>query len=179
MDFSKIKAPVSHGTGQFDSNLFRYFGNNIVVESGVLFFHPENISVADKVYIGHQSILNGYFKGQLTIGEGSWIGQHCFLHAAGTICIGKSVGIGPFVKILSSQHQDINTEIPVMSNPLDFAPVVICDGADIGIGTIILPGVTIGEGAIIGAGAVVNRNVIPYSVYAGVPAKLVRNRKRP
>ncbi|NCO41067.1 MAG: N-acetyltransferase, partial [Armatimonadetes bacterium CG_4_10_14_0_8_um_filter_66_14] len=54
--------------------------------------------------------------------------------------------------------------------------VVIEDGCDIGVGTVILPGVTIGEGSIVGAGAVVTRNVAPYSVYAGVPAKKLRDR---
>ncbi|NCO95922.1 MAG: N-acetyltransferase, partial [Armatimonadetes bacterium CG_4_9_14_3_um_filter_66_14] len=56
------------------------------------------------------------------------------------------------------------------------AEVVIEDGCDIGVGTVILPGVTIGEGSIVGAGAVVTRNVAPYSVYAGVPAKKLRDR---
>ncbi len=48
---------------------------------------------------------------------------------------------------------------------------------DIGVGATILPGVRIGEGSIVGAGSVVNKNVPPYRVVAGVPAQLVRKRK--
>jgi len=113
----------------------------------------------------------------MVIGDHVWIGQGCFLHSAGGIEIGKAVGIGPGVTILTSAHKDDDSSIPVMANELEYKKVIIQDGCDIGVGAIILPGVTIGEGAIIGAGSVVNRNVPPYSVAAGVPAQIIRNRK--
>jgi acetyltransferase-like isoleucine patch superfamily enzyme len=178
MDFSNTKIPVSHGNGEINFTAFKYFGTNIVMEAGVLVFHPETISIMNKVYVGHNTLLKGYYKGQMYIDEGTWIGQNCFLHSAGGITIGKAVGIGPGVKILTSYHADTNPEIPVMHNPLEFGPVEIKDGADIGIGTIILPHVTIGEGAIVGAGSVVTRDIPPFSVYAGSPARFLRNRKK-
>jgi acetyltransferase-like isoleucine patch superfamily enzyme len=177
MDFSNIKAPASHGKGEIYNAAFKLFGKEIVMEDGVLVFHPETISLSDKVYVGHNTILKGYYKGEMNIGEGTWIGQNCFLHSAGGIYIGKVVGIGPGVKILTSYHTDTNPDIPVMHNPLEFGRVEIMDGADIGIGTIILPNITIGEGAIVGAGSVVTRDVPPFSVYAGSPARFLRNRK--
>ena len=54
------------------------------------------------------------------------------------------------------------------------APVHICKGAHVGMGTIVMPGVTIGEGAIIGAGAVVSRDIPPYAIAVGCPAKVVK-----
>ncbi len=176
MDFSNINKPSSHGNGKYQIKNFNYFGKEIVIEDGVLVFHPENISIADKVYIGHQTILKGYYKGELFIGEGTWIGQYCFIHSAGSVKIGKSVGIGPYVKILTSVHEDLDISIPYIVNPLKFSSVLIGDGADIGIGSIILPGVMIGEGAVIGAGSVVTKNVEAYTVCAGVPARFLRNR---
>lgn len=176
MNIPKIKVPVSHGTGEFNSEDFRLMGKDVIIENGVLVFHPENISIFDKVYIGHNTLLKAYYKNEMTIGEGTWIGQSCFFHSAGGIHIGKSVGIGPCVKIISSSHEDKHPELPVMYNPLVFGPVVIGNGADIGVGTIILPNVSIGEGAIVGAGSVVTRDIEPYSVYAGVPAKFLRKR---
>ena len=59
---------------------------------------------------------------------------------------------------------------------LEFGEVIIEDGCDIGIGSVILPGVKIGEGSIVGAGAVVTKDVLPYSVVAGNPAKSLRKR---
>jgi len=90
--------------------------------------------------------------------------------------IGRAVGIGPRVTILTSQHELSNRDIPVYFSPLDFQIVKIEDGADIGAGCIILPGVTIGEGAVIGAGSVVTKDVPAYEVWAGVPARMIRTR---
>ena len=61
-----------------------------------------------------------------------------------------------------------------MDGALAFAPVVLRDGCDIGVGAIILPGVTIGENAQVGAGAVVTRDVAPGVVVAGNPAREIR-----
>jgi acetyltransferase-like isoleucine patch superfamily enzyme len=169
-------SPKSHGTGSYDSREFAQFGNGVVIEPGVLVFHPENIVLEDNVYIGHYTILKGYYKNQIVIEEGTWIGQQCFLHGAGGLDIGKNVGIGPGVKIITSAHVEEWEGKPILHNPIEFAPVVIEDGADIGIGAIVLMGVTIGCGAQIGAGAVVTRDVPPFAVCAGVPAKVVRMR---
>ena len=66
--------------------------------------------------------------------------------------------------------------MPVCSRPVEMAPVVIEDDADIGVGAIILPGVRIGRGAKVGAGAVVTRDVPAYAVVAGAPARVPAER---
>jgi acetyltransferase-like isoleucine patch superfamily enzyme len=166
----------SHGSGAFRPEDFRELGPDCVFETGVLVFHPENIALGRNVYLGHHAILKGYYKGQLRIGDESWIGQQCFLHAAGDLTIGARVGVGPGVKILTSQHEEAGRETPVLFSPVAMAPVVIEDDADIGLGAILLPGVTIGRGAVIGAGAVVTRDVPAYAVVAGSPARILRHR---
>lgn len=176
METDNSRSPGSHGDGQFDNSDFKSLGKNVVIEKGVLVFHPENITIGDNVYVGHQTILKAYYKGKMEIGEGSWIGQQCFFHSAGDIVIGKAVGIGPGVKIITSHHEDINTTEPVLYQELKFKAVIIEDGADLGVGSIILPGVKIGKGAIIGAGAVVNTDIPDFAVAAGVPAKIIRIR---
>jgi acetyltransferase-like isoleucine patch superfamily enzyme len=147
-----------------------------VLEAGVLVFHPENVSLGRNVYVGHQTILKGYHKNQMVIGDETWIGQQCFLHAAGGISIGARVGIGPGVKILTSSHTEAGRQTAVLFSPIEMAAVTVEDDADIGVGAILLPGVTVGRGAIVGAGAVVTRNVPAYAVAAGVPARLLRHR---
>ncbi len=175
----KIESPKinkSHGSGEFNPNDFNRLGKNVVFEKGVLVFHPENIEIGDNVYIGHYTILKGYHKNLMIIGDHTWIGQQCFLHSGGGLRIGKAVGIGPKVTILTSQHQALARDVPVYFTPLEFAEVVLEDGCDIGAGAIILPGVRIGEGAIIGAGAVVTCDIPPYEIWAGVPARRMRAR---
>ncbi|MBM3146019.1 MAG: acyltransferase [Chloroflexi bacterium] len=166
----------SHGSGLFERFQFKNIGENVVFEPGVLVFHPENIAIGDNVYIGHYSILKGYYKNEMTIGDGTWIGQQCFFHSAGGLAIGRDVGIGPGVKILTSSHAFDDADVPILHSPIEFAPVVIGDGSDIGVGAIILPGVTIGRGVQVGAGAVVTESVADYQVVAGVPAVVLRQR---
>lgn len=170
-------SPRSHGTGEFQLSQFAKLGQNIVFETGVMVFHPENIEIENDVYIGHYTILKGYYKNKMTIGEGTWVGQQCFFHSAGGIEIGSHVGIGPAVKILTSSHTLENIHSPILHNPVEFAPVKIGNNSDIGVGAIILPGVNIGVGVQVGAGAVVTQSVEDYAVVAGVPAKILYYRK--
>ena len=166
----------THGTGAFEVSQFRSLGDDCVFESGVLVFHPENITLGRNVYVGHQVILKGYYKNEMLIGDEVWIGQQAFIHAAGGVTIGDRVGVGPGVKILTSTHAEAGREMPVLFSPLEMAPVVIEQDADVGVGAIILPGVTVGRGAVVGAGAVVTNDVPAYAIVAGVPAKLLRYR---
>lgn len=177
MDFEGLRKYKSHGTGCFKLKDFKKIGKNVVFERGVLVFHPENIEIGDNVYIGHNTILKAYHRNKFIIGNNSWIGQGCYFHSAAGIRIGNAVGIGPMVKIISSYHKEEGLDKPILFSPLEFKEVVLEDGCDIGIGSIILPGVRIGKGAIIGAGSVVTKDVSAYSIAAGVPAKLLRKRK--
>ncbi len=166
----------SHGTGAFTALDFKSVGPDCVFETGVMVFHPQNITLGRNVYVGHQTILKAYHKNELHIGDETWIGQQCFFHSAGGIRIGARVGIGPGVKIITSVHVEAGRATPVLFSPLTFAPVVIEDDADIGTGAILLPGVTIGRGAVVGAGAVVTKDMPAYAMVAGVPAKILRER---
>lgn len=166
-------APRSHGSGTFARGDFRACPDSVVLEPGALAFHCENISLGEDVYVGHHAILKGYYKNELVVGRGTWIGQGAFLHAAGGIRIGEIVGIGPKVSILTSVHRDPGRELPIMKGELELAPVVLEDGCDIGVGAVILPGVTIGKGAQVGAGAVVTRDVPAYAIAAGSPARVI------
>lgn len=166
----------SHGTGAFEPDDFARCGDDCVFETGVLVFHPERIQLGHNVYVGHQTILKGYYKEEMTIGDETWIGQQCFFHSAGGLTIGVRVGIGPGVRIITSRHAEVGRDTPILMSPLEFLPVTIEDEVDIGVSATVLPGVRIGRGAQIGAGAVVAEDVPDYAVAAGVPARVIRNR---
>lgn len=170
--------PKSHGTGNFREIDFRKLGERVVFEAGVLIFHPENIIIGSDVYIGHQTILKGYYKGELTIGDGTWIGQQCFFHSAGNLRIGKNVGIGPGVKIITSYHGEDGIAKPVLHSKVFFEEVIVEDDSDLGVASIILPGVRIGKGVVVGAGAVVTKDVPDYAVVIGSPARIIRYRNQ-
>ena len=171
-----MRRPRSHGTGRFTPADLALLGEGVVLEEGVLIFHPETVSLHERVYVGHQTILKGYYKNKMVIGAGTWIGQRCFFHSAGGIEIEEDVGIGPGVQILTSKHQDPGPDRPIMDGALDFAPVRVGRGSDIGVGAILLPGVSLGRGVQVGAGAVVTRDAPDFAVIAGNPARILRMR---
>jgi acetyltransferase-like isoleucine patch superfamily enzyme len=174
--------PRSHGSGQIDRARLGSCPSSVVFEDGALVFHPENVYLGDNVYVGHYAILKGYYKNQLRVGSGTWIGQGAFLHAAAGIDIGRDVGIGPKAVVLTSAHELPSGDaaaaeeapVPILHRPLHFAPVRLLDGCDIGVGAIVLPGVTVGAYAQVGAGAVVTADVPPRAIVAGNPARVLR-----
>ncbi len=172
-----MKLRTRQGDGTVRPDDFRAYGEGVVIEPGAVILHPENVSLGDGVYVGHYAVLNGYHAGELVCGPGTWIGQHCLLHGAGGLALGAEVGVGPGCRILTSEHQDPGPHRPIMSGPLQLAPVSIGDGSDLGCNAVILPGVTIGQGVQVGAGAVVRGDLPSFSVALGVPARVVRQRK--
>lgn len=109
------------------------------------------------------------------IGYNCQINENVFIQGA---YIGNNVLIAPNVSILSVSHNYASTEIPIINQgETDSNPPTIEDDVWLGRNVIIMPGITIGTGSIIGAGAVVTKNVAPYSVMGGIPAKLIKYRK--
>lgn len=145
-------------------------------EADVLIFHPENVHLGRNVYVGHRTILKGYYNNTMRIGDETWIGQMCFFHSAGGIEIGAGVGIGPGVIILTSTHAEHGRTVAPLFSPVETAKVHVEDEVNIGVGAIVMPGVRVGRGAKIGAGAVVTHDVAAYSIVAGAPARFMRER---
>ena len=93
------------------------------------------------------------------------------LYSAAKITIGTKVAISREAFICTASH-----DISYPNRPLITAPITICDGVWIGARATILPGVTIGEGAVVAAGAVVTRDVEPWTVVGGNPARVIKKR---
>ena len=107
----------------------------------------------------------------LSVGEDTTIGNNSFFDARDGITIGSCVNIAAEVRIYTREH-DIDD--PYFSET--GGPVVIEDYAYIGTRVTILPGVKIGYGAVVASGAVVTKDVPPYMLVGGVPAKIIRER---
>lgn len=108
------------------------------------------------------------------IGKGSIIGSNAILDARAGIDIGENVNLSSNVSIWTYQHDYRDPEFKCI--PEHFGPVKIGNRAWIGPNTVILHDVEIGEGAVVAAGAVVTKNVPPYTLVGGVPAKVIGER---
>ena len=125
-----------------------------------------------KVNIEH----NALFSPKVSLGDYSGIGVNAKIY--GTCVIGNHVMMGEDCTIITRNHKFDRTDIPMMEQGFEEEkPVHIGNDVWIGDRVTIMPGVHIGDGCVIGAGAVVTRDIPPYSIAAGVPAKVLRRRK--
>ena len=174
----------AYGEGEFDAMmrravwraLARRFGDGVQIGRGVLCRHPETFEIGSNVFIGDQAVLQGRFDGRCVIGDHVWIGPQSYFDARDLV-IEEAVGWGPGAKVLGSTHTGVPTTVPIIQTDLTIRPVRIGAWSDIGVNAVVLPGVTVGKGAIVGAGAVLTEDVEPFTVVAGVPARLIRRRE--
>lgn len=136
--------------------------------------HP-GISVGRNVWIQDSVIVNAN-RGQVTIGDRSWLGPFCLVYGNGGVSIGANVLVAAHSTINTVSHESARCDIPINDQPVVTDPVIIEDDVWIGLNAVILQGVTIGRGAIIGAGAVVNRSIPAWSIAVGVPARVIGRR---
>ncbi len=131
------------------------------------------ISVGDRTTIYPYALLktNG---GSIEIGPDSSVHDYCVLYGNGGIRTGKNVHIAAHTAIVASGHVYEKIETAGFSDEMVNKGIKIEDNVWIGVSAVILDGVTIGIGSVIGAGAVVTKDVPPYSVVVGVPARVIK-----
>jgi acetyltransferase-like isoleucine patch superfamily enzyme len=154
-------------------------GNNTIVESQVLFrsgLKNEYVKVGDFCRIWNGAELHSH-GGFIEIGDYCSINPYSIIYGSGGVKIGNFVRIATHTVIVASMHVFDRLDIPIKSQGCKASGIVIEDDVWIGAGVCILDGVRIGTGAVIAAGAVVNRDVPPYHVVAGVPARVVKQRE--
>nr|WP_286011456.1 acyltransferase [Methylovulum psychrotolerans] len=134
--------------------LLKKLGKGGFIDYGTYIRYPFKVSIGDKVWINRSC---AFYPGYLKEAE---------------IIIGNHVSIGPETSIFAAAHDYHRLDLPDIGKT-----VRIGDHVWIGGRCIILPGVEIGEGAVVGGGSVVTKNVAPYTVVAGNPAKLINNRE--
>lgn len=168
-------------------NHIRYFiqkyrlgkcGENIFFDKNIeLMRNPKNIFLEENIYIKEGTkICACNDKAIIEIGKNTSIGYNNFIFASNKITIGDNCMIAPFVYIVDSNHgTDRGTPMNQQANVT--APIKI--GSDVWIGShcTILKGITIGDGSIVAAGSVVTKDVEPYSIVGGVPAKKIGERE--
>ena len=123
-------------------------------------------------YIDQIVWLNG---DNIEIGEKVGFNFGCYVNGFGGLTIGDNTIIGPYTMIHTANHE-METDRPIPEQGWNLGPVVIGAGCWIGMGVCILPGVTLGDGCVVGAGSVVTRDVEPYSIAVGNPAKAIKSR---
>jgi len=167
--------------GAFRNELqFRKRHPDARITDGVLLLGADRISAGRQLFLDRRAYLNtGAMNergGYIRMGDNVEIGPYAVLWGAGGITIGNNVHIGAHVSITAHEARHIDPDRDEVFGPLDFdfAPVVIEDHVLICAGAQIIPGVRIGHHAMIGAGAVVVRDIPPYALAVGCPARVIK-----
>ncbi len=139
---------------------FRYFGENCEFRAGAYAITCSKISLGDNVIIRPNTMLFADPR------EGE----------NGSIVIEDDVMLGSGVHIYVANHRFDNTNEPIISQGhYEAKSVILKKGSWVGANSIILAGVTIGENSVVGAGSIVTKDIPPFTVYAGNPAKFIKN----
>ena len=133
-------------------NLAKSCGDNVLIQPGVFLFALERLELGDNVSIHPM----------------------CYVDGTGGLRIGNNVSIAHSSTVMTTNHSWDDLSIPIKYNRVVDAQVAIADDVWIGCGWRILAGVTIGKRSVVAAGAVVNRDVAPGTLVAGVPARPVK-----
>ena len=181
-------------------NIFGSMGNEVFIQHGVEITGSSFIEIGNGVNIfkgvrldakGHQN-NRMYISNQVTIernvdigcmdntsiyiDENTYIAPGVCIAGQGDIRIGKNCLIASHCGIYANNHVFTDLLLPIKQQGVTRDGITIEDDCWLGHGVTVLDGVTIGEGSIIGAGAVVNKDIPPYSIAVGVPAKVIKHR---
>lgn len=162
---------------RFNSNIEA--GERLIIKRGVEFALTDNAVLR----FGDDCTIREYVYFQLTkpaptveIGNNVVIGRYSMLTAKKGIKIGDYTIIGSFVQVIDHDHE-MKKGVEIKNQLAQIEPITIGRDVWIGSGAKILKGVKIGEGAVIGANAVVTRDIPPYAIAVGLPAKVIKYRK--
>jgi galactoside O-acetyltransferase len=158
--------------------LFKRCGKNLRIDSGVTILGFENISLGDNVSFMKNSYVYAHDGGELLIGDNFTVNSNSQLGASfGKIVIGNDCAIAPNCVLRSSNHNFENPDIPFREQGHIYGEIMIEDDVWIASNCVITANTKIGRSSVIGAGSVVTKDIEPYSVVGGVPAKLIKKRK--
>ena len=134
------------------------------------------IDLGKQILIGRNTILSCN-DARIRIGNFVSVGPFCFFASKSSIDVGSNVSIGSGTHLMAGGHAFDDPYVPVIRQKRLSKGITVEDGAWLGTGTKVLDGVTIGQNSIVGSGAVVTENIPAYSIAAGVPARVIRERK--
>jgi len=136
----------------------------------------DRVTICRGAIIRPSNLYGGAIGQGLRIGNNSNIGAYNYVGCSGFISIGDNVMIGPRVSLFAENHNFSDPSIPMKEQGVTEQFIKIEDDCWIGGNSVILAGVTIGRGAVIAAGSVVTKDVLPYQIVGGCPAKPIKSR---
>jgi acetyltransferase-like isoleucine patch superfamily enzyme len=158
--------------------LYQQRGRESVVHRSVRMDTPpyRRFSLGERSVIESFSCINNAV-GDVVIGHHTRIGLHNTI--IGPVTVGNHVNLAQGITVTALNHNFADASLRIDEQGVSTLPVTIEDDVWIGANAVVLPGVTVGTHSVVAAGAVVSRDVPPYSLVAGVPAKVIKKLTTP
>ena len=179
--------------------LFKNIGKGCLIESNVRLEIPSGICMNNRVFIGENCRISvGGIQGKILLDDDAFIAHGCtliaqgghitlgkhvhisrntYINGVGDVEIGNDTMLGPNIVLISGDHVFDDINIPIRLQGGTKAKITIAENVWLGANVCVMAGVSIGKGSVIGAGSVVTKNIPPYSIAGGVPAKVIRDRQ--
>jgi acetyltransferase-like isoleucine patch superfamily enzyme len=175
-------------------------GRNVTFGANVVLRHPKKIHLGDDVVIDDNVVLDakGHGNQGLFIGKGVFVGRNtilsckngdihvddhanlgfnCEIFSASRVRVGKSTLMAAYVYLVGGTHSFERTDIPILHQGRESQGIEVGDNCWLGAHAVVFDGVKIGRECVIGAGAIVNLDVPDWHIAAGVPAKVLKDRR--
>ncbi|MCP5099113.1 MAG: acyltransferase [Chloroflexi bacterium] len=172
-------AAIENGVRLRFANQIR-LGNGVYLDHGAyLHATPGGIDIGENSIVMHGAVLHVYnFRdlpnAGIKIGKDSLVGEFSIIRGQGGVEIGDRVYTSPYTQIIAVNHIFHDVKRPFIDQGITAQGIVIEDDVWLGAGAVITDGVRVGKGAVVAAGAVVTKDVPPFTVVGGVPARVIK-----
>lgn len=177
-------------------------GRNVSFGTNVVLRHPRKIRIADdvaiddgcvldakggrndgirigsRVFLGRNTLL-ACKDGDIVLEDGVNVSYNCTVFSASAVRIGAETLLAAYCYLVGGGHDFDREDLPVVQQARPSRGIVVGSGGWLGAGAIVLDGVTVGPNAVVGAHAVVTQDVPAFAIAAGIPARVVRDRRQP
>jgi galactoside O-acetyltransferase len=162
---------------------FKHIGTNVRIARNCTIIGAENIAIGDNVRIDGYCTIVAAGNGYINLGSYIHIGGYCAILAAEGVSIADMSTLSWGVKLFTrsddySGNFMTNPTVPSEYTGVSGGAIMIAKHVIVGAGSIILPKVMLGEGVAVGALSMVSKNLEPWGIYSGVPAKRIKDRHR-
>jgi acetyltransferase-like isoleucine patch superfamily enzyme len=169
--------PIANLRNRF---IFGSYGKGVYIDPGVVINRPRYMHIGDRTFIKQHTNINIHpadkrsKEGMLFLGKHVTISQGCIISVFNRIVLEDEVGMAPYGCILDNTRKPTDVTRPLQEQDLEVGFVHVGEGSWLGYNVCVLPNVTIGKHCIIGALSVVKKDIPPYSMAVGSPARIVK-----
>jgi acetyltransferase-like isoleucine patch superfamily enzyme len=158
-----------------------FIGNDVVIDDNVVLdakgLNNNGLFIGNGVFVGRNTILSCK-NGDIRLEDHANVGFNCEIYSASAVTVGKNVLMAAYVYLVGGTHTFHRVDLPILFQERVSRGIQIGDNAWLGAHAVVFDGASIGKECIVGAGSIVNHDIPDWKIAAGVPAKVIKDRRQ-